>query len=70
MKFTENIIQREPKPNNVMKNIKTTVIALLLLSGAAFALSSCEEEQVLPSTVIEITGSADGGGMEDDGQFD
>jgi hypothetical protein len=52
-----------------MKDLKTTIIALLLVSGAAFGLSSCEEEQVLPST-IEIRGSADGGGMEDDGQFD
>lgn len=69
MKFTENIIETEPKPNNVMKNLKTTIIALFLIFGAAFSLSSCEEEQVLPAD-ITISPSGDGTGMEDDGQFD
>ena len=53
-----------------MKNLKTTIIALLLLSGTAFALSSCEEEPVLPVSDIEIRPSGDGTGMEDDEQWD
>lgn len=53
-----------------MKNIKATIIALFLLPGISFGLFSCEEEQILPSTVIEVRGAADGTGMEDDGQFD
>jgi hypothetical protein len=52
-----------------MKNIKTTIIALLLLTGASFGLASCEEDQVLPAD-ITISPSGDGGGMEDEGQFD
>lgn len=49
-----------------MKNFKTIFIALLIASSATFGLSSCEEEQVLPTT---ISPSGDGIGMEDDGQF-
>jgi hypothetical protein len=50
-----------------MKKIKTAIIAFLLLAGTVLTFSSCEEEQVLPST---ISPSGDGIGMEDDGQFD
>jgi hypothetical protein len=50
-----------------MRYFKTIVITLLITSGAAFGLTSCEEEHVLPTT---ISPSGDGGGMEDDGQFD
>ena len=52
-----------------MKNFKTIIIALFLLTGSSFVLSSCEEEPVLP-TDIDIRPSGDGTGMEDDEQWD